>query len=138
MTDEIDNRRPPLPPFTRETALEKVQAFENAWNTRVLKTVVQTYSANCVWRIREDTFQGRAAIEFFIRRKWAIEQNYRLTKELWAYTDNRISVRFVCEWQHADSGQWFRSHGNEHWEFDENGFMTRRDISANDFPIEPI
>jgi hypothetical protein len=128
-------QRPPIPPFTRDTALAKVQAAANAWNTRDPEQVTQAYSPDCVWRNREELFQGRAAIEFFLKNKWATELHYRLTKELWAFTDNRISVRFEYEWQHAESGQWYRSHGNEHWEFDANGYMTRRDMSANDIPI---
>ena len=128
-------QRPPIPPFTRDTALAKVQAAANAWNTRDPEQVTKAYSPDCVWRNREELFQGRAAIEFFLKNKWATELHYRLTKELWAFTDNRISVRFEYEWQHAESGQWYRSHGNEHWEFDANGYMTRRDMSANDIPI---
>ena len=128
-------QRPPFPPFTQVSALAKVQAVEKVWNTRNPEKVVQLCSPDCVWRNREDSFQGRAAIEYFLKRKWVIESNSRLMKELWAFTDNRISVRFECEWQHAKSGQWYRSHGNEHWEFDSDGYMTRRDISANDVPI---
>ena len=130
-----DRQRPPIPPFTRDTALAKVQAAENAWNTRDPEKVAQEYSPDCVWRNREESFQGRAAIEYFLKCKWATEMHYRLMKELWAFTDNRISVRFEYEWQHANSGQWYRSHGNEHWEFDAHGYMTRRDMSANDIPI---
>jgi len=128
-------QRLPIPPFTRETALEKVQAAEDAWNTQDSKKVAQAYSPDSSWRNREEVFQGRAAIEYFLKRKWAIELHYRLMKELWAFTDNRISVRFVYEWQHAETGQWYRSHGNEHWQFDGNGYMTHRDMSANDIPI---
>jgi nuclear transport factor 2 (NTF2) superfamily protein len=128
-------QRLPIPPFTRDTALAKVRAAENAWSTRDAKKVAQAYSPDCIWRNREEIFQGRAAIKYSIKRKWAIEMHYRLMKELWAFTGNRISVRFVCEWQHADTAQWYRSHGNEHWEFDTNGYMTQRDTSANDIPI---
>jgi len=128
-------RRLPIPPFTRDTALAKVQAGEDAWNTRDPKCVVQAVSPDCVWRSRENSFQGRAAIEYFLKNKWAIESQYRLVKELWAFTDNRISVRIECEWQHLKTEQWYRSHGNEHWEFDSGGYMTRRDMSANDIPI---
>ena len=128
-------QRPPIPPFTHETALTKVQAAEDAWNTRDAGKVAQAYSPDCVWRNREETFQGRAAIEYFLKRKWATELHYRLMKELWAYNDNRISVRFEYEWQHAETDQWYRSHGNEHWEFNADGYMTRRDMSANDIPI---
>lgn len=130
-------RRTPIPPFTRNTALEKVKVAEDAWNTRDPEKVVQVCSPDCVWRSREDLFQGHAAIEYFLRRKWAIEMHYRLMKELFAFTNNRISVSFEYEWQHADTGQWNRSHGNEHWEFDANGYMTRRDMSANHIPIFP-
>lgn len=128
-------QRPPSPPFTRNTALEKVQAAEDAWNTRDLEKVAQTYSPNCIWRNREEFFQGRAAIEFLLRRIWAITLHCRLVKEVWAFTDNRISVRMQYEWQHAKTSQWYRTHGNEHWEFDMHGYMTRRDTSANDIPI---
>ncbi len=125
----------PTPPFKRETALEKVQVAQDAWNTRDSEAVVRACSPDCVWRNREDRFQGHAAIEYFLKRKWALELNYQLTKELWAFTDNRISVRFECEWEHAGTSQWYRTHGNEHWEFNADGFMTIRDISANDIPI---
>jgi len=97
--------------------------------------VAAAYSENSAWRNREEQFEGRDAIREFLRRKWNLELHYRLVKELWAYTDNRISVRFEYEWQHARTGQWYRTHGNEHWEFDADGYMTRRDMSANDIPI---
>jgi nuclear transport factor 2 (NTF2) superfamily protein len=125
----------PIPPFTRATALAKVQAAEDVWNTQDPAKVVLLCSADCVWRNRDDSFQGRAAIEYFLRRKWAVESHYQLTNELWAFTDNRISVRFEYEWQHANTGQWFRCLGNEHWQFDSNGYMTRRELSSNDDPI---
>jgi nuclear transport factor 2 (NTF2) superfamily protein len=128
-------QRPPFPPFTYASALEKVQAAENAWNTRDPNTVAQAYSEKSEWRNRHEFFTGRDAIRSFLERKWAIELHYRLIKELWAYTDNRISVRFEYEWQHAETGQWYRTHGNEHWQFDADGYMTRRDMSANDIPI---
>ena len=128
-------QRPPNPPFTRAAALAKVQAAEEAWNTRDPENVAQASSPDSVWRSREETFQGRAAIEFLLKRKWATELRYRLVKELWAFADNRISVRCEYEWQHARTGQWYRSHGNEHWEFDADGYMTRRDTSVNDIPI---
>lgn len=128
-------QRPPLPPFSLETALAKVKAAENAWNTRDPQLVSQAYIADSSWRNRDEFFQGREAIEAFLKRKWSIELHYRLMKELWAYSGNRISVRFEYEWQHAQTGQWFRTHGNEHWEFDPNGYMSRRDMSANDIPI---
>ena len=129
--------RPPVPPFTRETALAKVQAAEGAWNTRDPKLVAQAYTPDSEWRNRDEFFQGSTAIEEFLTRKWSLELHYRLMKELWSYTDNRISVRFEYEWQHAGTGQWFRTHGNEHWEFDADGYMSRRDMSANDVPILP-
>lgn len=127
--------RPPVPPFTFQSALLKVQAAEDAWNTRDPDTVAQAYSPGSVWRNRDEFFSGRDAIREFLKRKWSIELHYQLVKELWAYTDNRISVRFEYEWQHARTGQWYRTHGNEHWEFDAAGYMTRRDMSANDIPI---
>jgi nuclear transport factor 2 (NTF2) superfamily protein len=132
---KTDMQRLPIPPFTQDTALAKVQAAEDAWNTRDPEKIVQLCSPDCVWRNREDSFLGRAAIEYFFKRKWVLVSKSRLTKELWAFTDNRISVRFECEWQHARTDQWFRSHGNEHWEFDADGYMKRRDMSANDVPI---
>jgi nuclear transport factor 2 (NTF2) superfamily protein len=125
----------PIPPFTHETSLEKVQAAEDTWNTRDPEKVVLLCSTDCIWRNREDLFQGRAAIEFFLKRKWSIELHYRLTEEPWSHTDNRISVRFEYEWQHAKTGQWYRTHGNEHWEFDADGYMSHRDMSATDMPI---
>ena len=129
--------RPPVPPFTRDTALAKVQAAEDAWNTRDPHAVARAYTPDSEWRNRNEFFQGRKAIERFLARKWSIELHYRLMKELWCYSDNRISVRFEYEWQHAETGQWFRTHGNEHWEFDGDGYMRRRDMSANDIPIAP-
>ncbi len=128
-------QREPIPPFTRQTALQKVQAAEDAWNTRDPELVAQAYSPDSVWRNRDEFFEGREAIVEFLTRKWSTELHYRLMKELWSYTDSRISVRFEYEWQHAQTGRWFRTHGNEHWEFDADGYMTRRDMSANDIPI---
>lgn len=125
---------PIKPPFTLETARAKVQAAEEAWNSRDPERVALAYSENSEWRNRTEFFTGRAAIKGFLRRKWAKELDYRLMKELWAFTDNRISVRFEYEWR-DETGQWFRTHGNEHWEFDEEGLMRRRDMSANDYPI---
>ncbi len=125
-----------IPPFTAETARAKVQAAENAWNTRNPHIVARAYSEDSEWRNRDEFFAGREAIKAFLTRKWAKELHYRLMKELWAYTGNRISVRFEYEWQDATSGQWYRTHGNEHWEFDDDGLMRRRDMSANDIPIE--
>jgi nuclear transport factor 2 (NTF2) superfamily protein len=127
--------RPPLPPFTEETARQKVQAAEDAWNTRDPERVALAYTVDSEWRNRNEFFVGREAIVEFLRRKWARELDYRLHKELWCFHDNRISVRFEYESRDAD-GQWWRSHGNEHWEFDENGLMRRRDASINDYPIE--
>ena len=123
------------PPFTAETARAKVQAAEDAWNSRDPKRVAQAYTADSKWRNRDQFFTGREAIIDFLRQKWHKELDYRLMKELWAYTDNRISVRFEYEW-HDAAGQWFRTHGNEHWEFDETGLMRRRDMSANDVKID--
>ena len=128
-------QRPPLPPFNSESALAKVQAAEDAWNSRDPERVAQAYSADSQWRNRDQFFQGRDSIVEFLTDKWANELHYKLMKELWAYTDNHISVRFEYEWQHSQNGQWFRTHGNEHWEFDSDGYMQRRDMSANDIPI---
>jgi nuclear transport factor 2 (NTF2) superfamily protein len=128
-------QRPPLPPFTRESALAKVQAAEDAWNSRDPQRVAQAYSLDSEWRNRDQFFKGRDAIESFLADKWVTELHYRLVKELWAYTDNHISVRFEYEWQHSRTGQWYRTHGNEHWAFDDDGYMQRRDMSANDIPI---
>ncbi len=126
---------PLLPPFTLETATRKVQLAEDAWNSRDPERVALAYSEDSHWRNRTEFFSGREAIKAFLRRKWAKELDYRLKKELWAFTDNRISVRFEYEWRDADTGQWMRTHGNEHWEFDSAGLMRRRDMSANDYPI---
>ncbi|XP_024396461.1 uncharacterized protein [Physcomitrium patens] len=128
-------RKPPCPPFTRETALAKVKAAENAWNSRNPEVVALAYTKDSEWRNRTEFFKGREAIKEFLTRKWAQELDYRLMKELWAYTDNHIAVRFEYEW-HNEAGEWFRTHGNELWEFDENGLMRRRDMSANDVPIQ--
>ncbi|MEP7341625.1 MAG: nuclear transport factor 2 family protein [Acidobacteriota bacterium] len=122
------------PPFTFESARAKVQAAEDVWNSRDPERVAMTYTTDSEWRNRSEFLTGRKAIKEFLRRKWTKELDYRLMKELWAFTDNRISVRFEYEWR-DQSGQWFRTHGNEHWEFDEEGFMRRRDMSANDYPI---
>lgn len=122
------------PPFTHESALAKVKAAEDAWNSRDPERVALAYTEDSEWRNRGEFFKGRAAIKAFLRRKWAKELNYRLMKELWAFTENRISVRFEYEWR-DESGQWYRAHGNEHWEFDDNGLMRRRDASINDVPI---
>jgi uncharacterized protein len=127
--------RPPVPPFTEESARQKVQAAEDAWNSRDPERVALAYTVDSDWRNRDEFFRGRAAITAFLRRKWARELDYRLRKELWCFTDNRISVRFEYECHDAE-GQWWRSHGNEHWEFDENGLMRRRDASINDYKID--
>ena len=126
--------RPPLPPFTRETAVKKVRAAEDGWNSRDPERVALAYTGESWWRNRAEFFQGRAAIVAFLTRKWARELDYRLIKELWAFTDDRIAVRFAYEW-HDDSGHWFRSYGNENWAFDENGLMHHRHASINDLPI---
>ena len=123
------------PPFTPESALTKVQAAQDAWNTRDPEIVVKSYSIDSQWRNRTAFFRGREAIKQFLKRKWEKELDYNLKKELWAFTDTRISVRFEYEWRNADTGQWYRTHGNEHWEFDQDGLMTIRDMSANDVPI---
>ena len=126
--------RPPQPPFTVETATQKVRMAEDAWNTRDPERVALAYTEDSRWRNRAEFFQGRPAIIQFLRRKWARELDYRLIKELWAVTDNRIAVRFQYEW-HDDSGNWYRAHGNEQWEFDAEGLMRRREASINDVPI---
>jgi nuclear transport factor 2 (NTF2) superfamily protein len=126
--------RSPVPPFTEQTARQKVQAAEDAWNTRDPERVAQAYTADSQWRNRDEFFQGREAIVAFLRRKWAHELAYKLHKELWCFTGNRISVRFEYESRDPD-GQWWRSHGNEHWEFDQHGYMSRRDASINDCKI---
>ena len=126
--------KPPLPPFTHESALKKVQAAEDAWNSRDPKRVALAYTPDSEWRNRDQFFSGREAIVNFLRAKWEKEQEYRLKKTLWSFTDNRIAVRFEYEW-HDDSGQWFRSYGNEMWEFAENGLMQKRFASINDVKI---
>ncbi len=127
--------RPPLPPFTRETAIQKVRAAEDGWNSRNPEKVSLAYTEDSWWRNRADFVQGRAAIVTFLSRKWVREQDYRLIKELWAHDGNRIAVRFAYEW-HDDSGNWFRSYGNENWEFDESGLMRTRHACINDLPIK--
>jgi len=127
--------RPPLPPFDAEAAAQKVRLAEDAWNSREPERVALAYSPDSVWRNRSEFFSGREAIVAFLRRKWAKELDYRLIKELWAFRENRIAVRFAYEW-HDDSGSWFRSYGNENWEFDERGLMRRRVASINDLPIK--
>jgi nuclear transport factor 2 (NTF2) superfamily protein len=126
--------RPPLPPFTAESAAHKVRLAEDAWNTRDPDRVVAVYTEDTRWRNRAEFPVGREEVRQLLRRKWARELEYRLIKELWAFTDNRIAVRFAYEWR-DDSGQWYRSYGNENWEFDDNGLMRRRFASINDLPI---
>ena len=126
--------RPPLPPFTRETAAQKARMAEDAWNTRDPERVSLAYTPDSTWRNRAEFFSGRKAIVEFLQRKWAKELEYRLIKEIWAFHDNRIAVRFAYEWR-DNSAHWFRSYGNENWEFDENGLMRRRIASINDLPI---
>ncbi|MCS6290498.1 MAG: nuclear transport factor 2 family protein [Nitrospira sp.] len=130
----LEQPRRPFPPFDAESAAQKVRMAEDAWNTRNPETVSLAYSANSQWRNRSEFLTGREAIVNFLRRKWENERDYRLIKELWAFHGARIAVRFAYEW-HDDSGSWFRSYGNENWEFDENGLMRRRIASINDLPI---
>jgi len=130
-----ENPRPPFPPFNVETAAQKVRMAEDAWNTRNPERVSLAYTQDSVWRNRSDFLSGREAIVQFLTRKWNKELDYRLIKELWAFHDKRIAVRFAYEW-HDGSGQWFRSYGNENWEFDNNGFMKRRIASINDISIQ--
>ena len=129
--------RPPLPPFTRETAIQKVRLAEDGWNSRDPEKVALAYTIDSRWRNRAEFPNGRQEIIEFLTRKWARELDYRLIKELWAHDGNRIAVRFAYEW-HDDSGQWFRSYGNENWEFDEQGLMRRRYASINDLPIKEL
>jgi nuclear transport factor 2 (NTF2) superfamily protein len=126
--------RPPVPPFTRATAIQKVRMAEDGWNSREPERVSLAYTVDSTWRNRSEFFVGREAIVRFLQRKWAKELDYRLIKELWAFHENRIAVRFAYEW-HDDAGSWFRSYGNENWEFDERGLMRRRIASINDLPI---
>jgi nuclear transport factor 2 (NTF2) superfamily protein len=127
--------RPPVPPFTAGTAAQKVQAAEDAWNTRDPEKVAAAYTPDTQWRNRSEFVSGRDEVVAFLQRKWATEQDYALRKSLWAFTDDRIAVRFQYEWRDAD-GQWWRSYGNENWEFDADGYMRRREASINDVPIE--
>lgn len=127
--------RPPCPPFTRETAIEKVRLAENGWNSRDPEKVALAYTVDSWWRNRAEFVQGRPAIIEFLTRKWRKELDYRLIKELWAFNGSRIAVRFAYEW-HDDSGNWFRSYGNENWEFDGNGLMHHRRASINDLAIK--
>lgn len=124
------------PPFTKETAAQKVQAAEDAWNSRKPEKVALAYTQNSQWRNRDQFFLGRPAIINFLSDKWNKELHYKLRKHLWSFTENRISVRFEYEWQDATSQKWYRTHGNEHWEFDSEGLMQIRDMSANDIEID--
>lgn len=134
MSNPIQHQRPPLPPFTQETAILKARAAEDAWNSCDPQRVSLAYTENSRWRNRSDFITGRAEIVTFLTRKWTHEKDYRLIKEVWAYEGNRIAVRFAYEW-HDDSMNWFRSYGNENWEFDENGLMRVRHACINDSPI---
>jgi uncharacterized protein len=130
----MSTTRPPLPPFTRETAIQKVRLAEDGWNTRDPAKVAQAYTLNSRWRNRSEFINGRDEIIAFLTRKWNRELDYRLCKELWAFTGNLIAVRFAYEW-HDDSGNWFRSYGNENWDFNDDGLMAARHASINDLPI---
>ncbi|MBP7370101.1 MAG: nuclear transport factor 2 family protein [Arenimonas sp.] len=134
MNSPNESNRPPLPPFTYEAAVQKVRMAEDAWNSRDPSRIALAYTPDSIWRNRSEHLRGRAAIVDFLTRKWNREFEYRLIKELWAFHENRIAVRFAYEW-HNDSGQWYRSYGNENWEFDKQGFMQRRIASINDLPI---
>jgi nuclear transport factor 2 (NTF2) superfamily protein len=131
----MDNKRYPLPPFTAETALQKVQAAEDAWNTRDPEKVCLAYTVDTEWRNRTEFINGREEVKQFLKRKWEKELDYKLKKELWGFRENRMAVRFEYEW-HDQTGQWFRSYGNELWEFDEDGYMQKRFASINDLAIE--
>ncbi|EUC00419.1 protein of unknown function DUF1348 [Rhizobium sp. CF080] len=130
----MSDQRPPLPPFTPATAVEKVRLAEDGWNSRDPARVALAYTVDSYWRNRAEFVEGREAIVGFLTRKWQRELDYRLIKELWSFGENRIAVRFAYEW-HDDSGNWFRSYGNENWEFDEHGLMRRRFASINDAPM---
>ena len=130
----MTEQRAPLPPFTEATAIQKVQAAEDGWNNCNPEKVSLAYTSDSEWRNRSEFLRGREEIVGFLTRKWEMEKDYRLIKELWAFTDNRIAVRFAYEW-HDDAGQWYRSYGNENWEFDENGLMKVRRASINDLAI---
>ena len=132
---ETEIARPPFPPFTRETALQKIRAAEDAWNSRDPARVALAYTVDSRWRNRAEFLQGREAIEAFLTRKWNRELDYRLIKEVWTYRDNHIAVRFAYEW-HDDGGHWYRSYGNENWEFEPSGLMRRRFASINDMPMK--
>lgn len=127
-----------IPPFNQETATKKVQLAENAWNSKNPEKIALAYSKNSQWRNRDKFFMGREAIIEFLKDKWQKETHYKLKKELWSFTGNRISVRFEYEWQDASTGQWIRTHGNEHWQFNTDGLMEFRDMSANDIEIDAL
>lgn len=131
----MSESRPPFPPFTKETAAKKARGAEDAWNSRDPVKVSLAYTEDSRWRNRSEFFEGRAAIVDFLKRKWAKEIGYKLIKEVWAFEGNHIAARFVYEW-HDDDGNWYRSYGNEQWEFDDNGLMRRRQASINDVPIK--
>ena len=131
----MNKQRLPLPPFTLETAMHKVKSAEDAWNTKDPEIVSMAYSTDTEWRNRTEFISGREAVKEFLKRKWNRELGYRLKKDLWSFSENRIAVRFEYEW-HDDSGQWFRSYGNEMWEFDDDGYMRKRFASINDLPIK--
>lgn len=130
----MTNQRPPLPPFNYETAVQKVRLAEDGWNGRDPEKVSLAYTSDTQWRNRAEFSSGRQEVVEFLRRKWARELDYRLIKELWAFTENKLAVRYAYEWR-DDSGQWYRSYGNENWQFDENGLMKLRYSSINDLPI---
>lgn len=129
------NKKYPIPPFTEETARQKIQAAEDAWNSKNPEKIAMAYTIDSEWRNRSEFINGREAIIVFLKRKWDHEFDYKLKKSYWAHTDNRIAVRFEYEWR-SDTGQWYRSYGNENWEFDENGLMKKRFASINDLPIK--
>ena len=131
----MENQRPPLPPFTLETARQKVQMAEDAWNSKDPERVCLAYTLDTEWRNRTEFINGREAVKEFLKRKWEKELHYKLKKELWGFRENRMAVRFEYEYQNAE-GQWFRAYGNENWEFDENGLMAKRYASINDMKIE--
>ena len=130
----MENQRPPLPPSTEETAKQKIQAAEDAWNSKDPERVSLAYTVDTEWRNRSEFLSGREEVKAFLKRKWDKELDYKLRKEYWAHAGNRIAVRFEYEYQNTE-GQWFRAYGNENWEFDENGLMQKRYASINDLPI---
>jgi hypothetical protein len=131
----IEDKKYPLPPFTMETALQKVQLAEDAWNSQDIEQIAKAYTLDTEWRNRTEFINGREAVEAFLKRKWEKELDYKLKKELWGFRENRMAVRFEYEYRNAE-GQWFRAYGNENWEFDENGLMRKRFASINDLPID--